>query len=224
MTSTQPIVGFNARLASISTVTTAAASKNLVTRAVVKSILAIDGGVDDSYLDTMIGWVSAEIANYCNRVFVVEGLTDQFWPAQTFSYSVPGGADLLQLSRFPAVSVTSLTENGEALVADTDYTIDLDKGQILRLDDNGYPAKWAPYPIVVVYSAGYADIPGDIQDAACRMIKARRDARGRDPFLKQQNIPGVLEQQWWVAGPGQTGNMPPDVADILDNYRVPVIG
>jgi hypothetical protein len=45
-------------------------------------------------------------------------------------------------------------------------------------------------------------------------------------MLRQLNVPNVLEQSWWFAsGPGAaTGDMPPDVAAILERYRVPVVG
>lgn len=224
MVSTLPISRFNAQMASLTTVTGAASSKDLVTLATVKAVLGITDGKDDAFLKTMIGFVSAEVANYCNRVFVTETLTDEFWPGRDpYPYVVPGGVAPLQLSRFPLVAVTSVSVNDEALTVDADYRADFDRGLLLRLDDSGYPARWAAYPIAVTYSAGYATIPGDIQDAVCRLIKARRDARGRDPYLKQENIPGVIDRQWWVASPGEAGNMPPDVVDILDNYRVPVV-
>ena len=43
-------------------------------------------------------------------------------------------------------------------------------------------------------------------------------------WLKQESIPGVIEQQWWIAqGPGSNGSMPPDVEDMLEKYRVPVV-
>jgi hypothetical protein len=75
----------------------------------------------------------------------------------------------------------------------------------------------------VTYSAGYDPMDPPIVDAALRMVNARRLARGRDPYLREENIPGVLERQFWIPTGNDVGNMPPDVSDILNNYRVPVI-
>lgn len=46
------------------------------------------------------------------------------------------------------------------------------------------------------------------------------------PRCRPANIPDVREVSYWFAsGPGaSTGDMPPDVAAILERYRVPVIG
>jgi hypothetical protein len=55
------------------------------------------------------------------------------------------------------------------------------------------------------------------------MVKNRWFMRTRDSTLRQQNIPGVLEQTFWVATGAEAGAMTPDVVDLLDGYRVPVI-
>ena len=208
----------------ISTVLTPATSYDLVKRADVKIELAITGNDENAWIDAAITRCSKAVANYCNRVLVVETVQDEFWPRRDpVPRLMKGGLDPLQLSRYPAVSVSSVVENAVTLVDGTDFRSNLDKGQMIRLNaDTGYPKSWPAFPIVVQYVAGFSSIPDDIVDATIRLIKARRDARNRDPYLKEQNIPGVIEQQWWVASPGETGNMPPDVTDLLDNYRVPV--
>lgn len=38
---------------------------------------------------------------------------------------------------------------------------------------------------------------------------------------KQEDVPGVYSASYWVSTGGE-GAMTPDVADLLDNYRVPV--
>jgi hypothetical protein len=208
----------------ISTVTTAAASYDLVTLDVVKDELGISDNSKNTTLQRYITAASAMVAQYCNRVFPVETLTDEIWAARDpWPRIINGGLPSLQLSRWPLVSVTSVTENGVALVQDTDFAVAAAAGQLIRLDVNGYPRKWPIYPLVVVYRAGFDPIPVDVEDAVCRMVTRRYASKGRDPNLKQQNIPGVLEQSWWIATGSDSGNMSPDISDILDNYRVPVL-
>lgn len=87
------------------------------------------------------------------------------------------------------------------------------------------PRRWSALPILVVYQAGYAAnaIPDDLQDACIRLVKADWFARLRDPRLRSENVEGVYSTQYWFAtGPGG-GAFPPDVAEMLDFYRVPVI-
>jgi len=214
-------VGFNR----ITTVVAPAASADLATLSDVKTDLGITSNDENTYLKAQISRCSAAIAQYCNRTFVVETVRDDIWPDRdAYPFEIPPGIAPLQLSRWPIVSLTSVTENDTALVEDTDFSQDASKGHLIRLDALLYPKLWPTYKISVTYSAGYSTIPGDVVDALIRMVKARRDARNRDPMLKGRNIPGVIEQQWWVASPGEQGNMTPDISDLLDNYRVPLVG
>lgn len=211
----------------ITTVITPATGRalDLVDLATVKLVLNINDGTTDNYLRLLISWCSAEIKSYCNRVLVPETIKDEFWPFRDPPPTVvPGDLKPLQLSRWPIVAagITELLENAIALVDGTDYRVDYDKGQLIRLDDNLYPRRWPTLPISVTFNAGYSPMDAPIIDAVTRMIGARWRARDRDPYLKQESIPGVREVQFWIPN-GPTGNMTPDIEDILDNYRVPVI-
>jgi hypothetical protein len=81
---------------------------------------------------------------------------------------------------------------------------------------------WSPLPLTVVYSAGYATTPADVEDAVIRMVVKRYQAKGRDPSLKSENLPGVRDVTYWIATGTESGNMTPDITDILDGYRVPL--
>jgi hypothetical protein len=83
---------------------------------------------------------------------------------------------------------------------------------------------WCGSSIVVNYESGYETIPPDVEDAVLRMVTGRYIAKGRDRSVKQESVEGVGSKQYWIATGSEAGNMPPDVADILDNYRVPSIG
>lgn len=208
----------------ITSLVTPASDYDLTTRDVAKAELGVTDTLQDAAIDGWITRASAAVANYCNRVFVLETVKDEFWPRRDprVGYDL-GRLDPLQLSRYPAVAIISVVEDGTTLVDGTDFRSNLVRGQLIRLDTNLYPRRWPVLPIAVTYSAGFGTIPGDIVDAVLRLVTARKLARGRDPFLREQNIPGVLEQQWWVAQPGEEGNLPPDVIGLLGSYRVPVI-
>jgi hypothetical protein len=128
---------------------------------------------------------------------------------------------------------TAVVENAIPLGEGVDFLTDAQPaallsesaGQLTRLDTNGWPKKWPALPITVQYSAGYTTLPADVVDAAILLVKHRWFSRGRDPYLRQENIPGVYEASYWIAqGPGTNGNLPPDVEDKLEKYRVPVFG
>lgn len=32
-----------------------------------------------------------------------------------------------------------------------------------------------------------------------------------------------MDSRWWIATGNEAGNVPPDVADLIDSYHVPVV-
>ena len=208
----------------ITTVVTAADSYALASLADVKTELGITDTSADTLLTRYLNGTSAAIANYCNRKFVVETVKDEIWPdREWYSFQVMGQLSDLQLTRWPVGTISAITENGDDLVDGTDYRVDYDSGILTRLDGNLYPKPWLAWPVSVTYTAGFATIPYDVADAAIRMTKARYLSQGRDPFLKQENIPGVREYSLWVPTGKDAGNMTPDVEDLLENYRLPLV-
>ncbi len=208
----------------VTTITAAAKTYDLVTLDAIKDELDIRDNSKNATLQRYLTGASVMVSQYCNRVFPAETITESFWAQRDlWPWIIPGGIQNLQLSRWPIQSVTSVTENAIVLVQDIDFKIDATNGQLIRLDTSGYPKLWPVYPIVVVYIGGFTTIPVDVQDAVVRMVTRRLIAKGRDPNLKQQNVIGVLEQQWWVATGAESGNMSPDITDVLDNYRVAVL-
>lgn len=208
----------------ITTVVKAATSYDLTTLPVVKDELSIKDGSKDTILKRYITSASAAASNYCNRKFQAETVSDQFFPDQDNRWRSPtvGGVDRLQLTRWPIIDVVSVAENGTPLVEAVDFQVDYENGQLVRLDANLLPRKWHIFPLVVQYDGGYETIPDDLADAVIRMVSKRYAARGRDPSLKERDIPGVATESFWIATGDDAANMTPDVADILDNYRVPL--
>ncbi|MEZ0060903.1 hypothetical protein ABIF26_006446 [Bradyrhizobium elkanii] len=206
----------------VSTVVTAVDSYDLTTLAVVKDELSITGGASDGTLRRYITSASAAAAQYCNRVFQVETVRDEFWPDRDCS-PVFGGLDVLQLSRWPVESVATLTESGAELGEDIDFRVEPKTGQVIRLDAAGNARRWGTCPIVAQYDAGYPTVPADVADAVTRMVTKRFSAKGRDASLRSESIPGVRDVTYWIATGAEAGNLTPDVADVLDNYRIPVM-
>ena len=105
-----------------------------------------------------------------------------------------------------------------------DYTIDPRFGFLYRLNPfTGVQMTWEPLAISTSYSAGYPAVPDDVQEACVELVVSRYRSRGRDPYLKAIEQPGLGIQTYWVGGPPKSGSMPIDIAALLDAYRVPVV-
>ncbi len=206
---------------SIVTVTSAASSYDLTTLGNVKSELSITDTSHDDDLRRYITASSASAANYCNRVFPVETVSERFLPGHCYQWIHK--SEILQLARYPLITVTSVTEDDTALTVNTDYLINASNGQLTRLSSE-HSIRWLALGITVVYSSGYATIPSDLEDAVIRLVAKRYFSKGRDSTLRQESIPGVREAAYWIAsGDKAPGNITPDIADILDNYRAPLV-
>ncbi|PWC96963.1 hypothetical protein [Azospirillum sp. TSO5] len=212
----------------ITTVITPASSYDLIDLATVKDDWGISGTGDDAFLTRSISRCSAAAAQFCNRVLASETVKDEIRiDRDQYPYQVPGGVQFLQLSRWPVSSVASVVEgvgdNTTTLVAGDDYTVNKANGQITRIGSQGYPIVWPASLIVVTYTAGYATVPSDLQDAVSRMVWTRYAERRRDPFVQRVRVDGV-DDVTYITPKADAGNLSADVSDILDNYRVPQIG
>lgn len=221
----------------VSTVVTPASNYDLTTLANIKDDLAIPStdASSDATLARFITEQSALVAQYCNRVFPIETVQDVIYPDRDpYPYQVTGMLSELQLSRWPIISVTSVTDTvavgvANALTEGTDFIVDPTDGWLTKIDPNtGYPTNWSPDQYTVQYTAGCFEAgsgtpPPDLEMAVLRLVTARFKARGRDPFLRSQGEPGVGQEQYWIGAlPGQTGPFPPDIAAVLEKYRVPL--
>ena len=143
---------------------------NLTALAVLKEHLKIETGQtgDDAFLTSLIDRASQFIKRYTGRVLNQTTLTETYDAL---------GSPVLLLRDFPVVSVTSVHESidqvfdATTLVPAADYYVNLRKGRITRTSG----APWLSYPdaVQVVYSAGYATIPTDIEMVALELCAAK---------------------------------------------------
>lgn len=218
----------------ITKVLTPATDFRLTTKEHVRDDLNITDGSDDAFLDRLIVQESTSVASYCNRVFAMQTYRDTWrWERGNNLVAVRNRNPLLSVRMVPLLSISSIIERGVMLTEDVDFEVDYERGYIYRLNDCDEQRQWPAVKIVVIYVAGFTlptqgangenfTLPADVEQAVIRMVKARYIARDRDPNMKSQTVPGVLETTFWIPN-SDTGNMPPEIADILDNYRVPAI-
>lgn len=179
----------------------------LVTTAVYKSWRGITGSTYDTFIATILDWVSNDIRDYCSR-----DETNGFESAtRTEYYSGPDDA-IIQLRERPVTSITSVTQTyagGDSVVLDSgSYRVDADSGLLSRIDVvrnrfSSYSASYLgqggdfkPSPrfaegfnnVTVVYVAGYSTIPGALTKATCLLADMLFNGRGRDMAIQSETI------------------------------------
>lgn len=210
----------------VTKVVTPASSYNLIDLATLKTLLGVSDTLSDAYLTALIPIVSAGAAQYCNRVFAVETVTDTFLsPRIGYRLQRFGSTPPIQLTRWPVESISSVNETiagqTSALVLDTDYMLDSLTAQLTRLDALGYPTQWTSSLVAVTYAGGLPANPPDIMGAMAAWIKAMRFAQQRDPALRSENLPGVYSASYVTS---MASGMPVECSSVLDNYKSVLIG
>lgn len=211
---------------SILTVVTPSGSYDLTVLATVKLRMEITDGAQDALLSDLISKQSIRAANYCNRVFGLETLSELFRriPAGGGPGARGSTAPLLALTRWPVASIVSIIEDDTTTLATTDWEIDADTGVLYRLGSDGNQVSWSASKIVVAYTAGYtlpSGAPDDLEDAVIQLVRRAWFGRKRDPMETSHGEPGLGQTTYWV---GATGDgMPPEIRETLDNYRGPAL-
>ena len=195
-------------------VTAPAVSFDLTTLATIKDDLRIPSTDTSSDL-TLARYIteqSALAAGYCNRIFAAESLTETLYlERDPFPYQVPGGVRQLQLSRWPLLSVTSVTQNdaGQSTLLTpypgTDPTVPPDyqalngPGQLIRLDSFGEQMTWPAVMYVIPYRAGFiAPVDPWLASAAIPFGAVRANGGG----LYLCTAPGTTAASGGPAGTG----------------------
>jgi hypothetical protein len=198
-------------------------SRDLTTLANVKAELGLTDTTNDVLLKRYITAASSAAAQYCNRVFQVESLQDQFL-YDGRSNLFRQGPEILQLSRWPIAELTSVVENnGVTLVEDTDFLTDVRRGQLTRIDSSGRKCHWSQCRSRFPTTRALTRFPrrrgcGDPHDH--RAVFQQGPRPHGPPGEPSQ---ACCERHLLDSDRIEAGNMSPDVADILDNYRVPVV-
>lgn len=125
-------------------------------------------------------------------------------------------AETLMLSRRPVTSITSVDIDGETLDAD-DYEVDPATGLLSRLNDDSQ-IDWPCGKIEVEYVAGYETPPDDLKLAASKLVTTFNAEQAKDPNLKRESVPGVMDLEYWVS-PSSDPLLTNEISQLLAPYR-----
>lgn len=191
----------------------------------IKQELGITVIAYDNLLEAKIKEAGSDIQAYLNFTIARETVRETFRPE--FG---DGLAPQLILDRTPVAMVTSVTIDDVALDP-SEYEYNAFSGLLYRLDTSGYPCSWAFYKSAVIeYSGGYAlpddtasDLEPAIESGAVELVSQFWQSRGRDPMIKSESVPGVMDVSYWVSSIGDAGELPPSVIAKIARFRRPAV-
>jgi hypothetical protein len=201
------------------TLVTPAADRKLVTLDDLREQLRVRPGdvANDAWYSKVIDRSSRAAERYCNRIFSVQGYLDTFLGG---AIGLPG--EPLILSQAPVDPQTIEPSLDGVVLAATEYALQPLVGHIWRMGGSNY---WSSTGgLSVAFSAGYSEIPADVQQAVLDLCTQENAARGRDPMLRATESPGLGRQEYWVGGVPGASLIPQDIASLLNPYRRGFVG
>jgi len=186
---------------------------NLITLDEYKTSERIESTKDDNRLNSLIVSVSQLVKTYCNNTIV-----DHYTSDKTEVFSVNTSETSVQLSESPVNSIVSVKERASigsaytTLVADTGYYLDTLTDSIFRSNGGNSYKNFprGPGSVEVVYKAGWATCPADLQLAVIDLIRYYF----KDEHKQRQNLGGAS-----IQNPASSVAYPDHIKRVLDLYK-----
>jgi uncharacterized phiE125 gp8 family phage protein len=221
---------------SVVEIVTPSESELLTTLERVKRELSITSDASDEILEDKISEASSDIAQAIPQRLPREGVRETFWHDEgAHHWRTPHHRGnpmqtTLFLRRTPVVKIDSVTVDDIALDPN-EFLLDPDAGLLDRLSSDGIPCAWSfCKSVVVAYTAGFIlpgasgrNLPRAIEGAVIALVSDYWASRGRDPTLRSESIPGVIERQFWVGAVGEAESLPPRVLASIAPFRRPAL-
>jgi uncharacterized phiE125 gp8 family phage protein len=152
------------------------------TLADLKVYLGITGTDSDSLLTTMLEAATKSMQNLIGRSIFSATYTEKF---QSRKHDITE----VQLKEFPITSITSITDGDGNMLDESDYELYEEEGCIVFSDYYTDGLSLTAYKeLTVVYVAGYATVPADIEMACMDYAKQMYLDRDENPSLSGERL------------------------------------
>lgn len=197
-----------------SAVAVVASGEDLTTLAYVKAYLELTVSTYDTLLTSLITAASYSILSYCHR---------NSFKVNSYSEYIDGAGDYtIDLGNVPVISITTITlEANEAVpeaIAGSSYILDTKRGRI-RLKNTSTATRWFRQGfqnVLASYSAGYASIPADLQQACAMIVQSLFIQRGGSLLTTMEKL-GDYQATYSRASSFIDDDI--SIRAILDRYR-----
>ncbi len=161
-----------------------------------KEYLGLVGTGEDDLVSHLIDWATVFIHSYCHRVFPLRSY-DEYYDGD--------GTDSLLCNQFPISSVDSLEVDGIGKDP-ASFTLYGPIG-LMRLKSGVFPK--GKNNIRIRFSAGYAEIPKDLEQSCIELVALKYYDRGRERLglEKSSNSTSFVSRLPW------------EIKQVLDLYR-----
>ena len=190
---------------------------NLIDIDIYKTSEKIESTKDDNRINTLITSVSQLVKTYCGNSIV-----DHFSSNKTETFNITWGSNLAQLTESPVNSVVSVEERENfsasyTTVPNTEYYLDAATDSVYRVTTGGQSKNWptGPASVRIIYKAGYASCPADLQLAVIDLITYYL----KDEHKARQTLQGASIQNNSYSSQRNNVAFPDHIKRVLDLYK-----
>ena len=193
---------------------------DLITRDEYKSLKNLSQSVkDDGRIDALVDSVSQLVKTYCGN-----NIVDYYSSNKTETFNVNWDTYVVQLTESPVNAIVSVQEREgysssytTLTTGDNEYFLDTDTDSIIRTTTGSAYKNWprGPGAVKIVYTAGYATTPKDLQLAVADLVTYYL----KDEYKERRSLQGATMTNQGTSSAANNVDFPDHIKRVLDLYK-----
>ena len=193
---------------------------DLITRDEYKSLKNLSQSVkEDGRIDALVDSVSQLVKTYCGNSIV-----DYYSSNKTETFNVNWNTHMVQLTESPVNTIVSVQERegysssySTLTTGAQEYFLDTDTDSIIRTTTGSAYKNWpkGPGAVKIVYTAGYATTPKDLQLAVADLVTYYL----KDEYKERRSLQGASMTNQGTSSAANNVDFPDHIKRVLDLYK-----
>ena len=174
---------------------------------------------DDGRIEALVDSVSQLVKTYCGNSIV-----DYYSSNKTETFNVNWNTHMVQLTESPVNAIVSVQERegysssySTLTTGAQEYFLDTDTDSIIRTTSGSAYKNWpkGPGAVKIVYTAGYATTPKDLQLAVADLVTYYL----KDEYKERRTMQGASVQNRGTSSMSDNVDFPDHIKRVLDLYK-----
>jgi hypothetical protein len=174
---------------------------------------------EDGRIEALVDSVSQLVKTYCGNSIV-----DYYSSNKTETFNVNWNTHMVQLTESPVNAIVSVQERegysssySTLTTGAQEYFLDTDTDSIIRTTSGSAYKNWpkGPGAVKIVYTAGYATTPKDLQLAVADLVTYYL----KDEYKERRTMQGASVQNRGTSSMSDNVDFPDHIKRVLDLYK-----
>jgi hypothetical protein len=193
---------------------------DLITRDEYKALKNLSQSVkEDGRIDALVDSVSQLVKTYCGN-----NIVDYYSSNKTETFNVNWDTHMVQLTESPVNAIVSVQEREgysstytTLTTGNNEYYLDTDTDSVIRTTTGSAYKNWpkGPGAVKIVYTAGYATAPKDLQLAVADLVTYYL----KDEYKERRSLQGASMTNQGTSSAANNVDFPDHIKRVLDLYK-----